>query len=171
LSHNNLPEFYTWETGPNEWNKFTALVNPDDSSILKFDPPLQVSYLHTWDDLSTSTFNLEYSGFGNLQGIPGKCIDWDSGDEIECGEGTRWIPQFSISEGSEVTDVSDGTTLYYVKALEKEQRMKQLEESICAELPTNTYTLPSMSEWVNPDIGTEPVVEGAPAVIGGVVQQ
>ncbi len=171
LSHNNLPEFYTWETGPNEWNKFTALVNPDDASILKFDPPLQVSYLHTWDDLSTSTFNLEYSGFGNLQGIPGKCIDWDSGEEIECGEGTRWIPQFSISEGSEVTDVSDGTTLYYVKALEKEQRMRQLEESICAELPTTTYTLPSMSEWVNPDIGSEPVVEGAPAVIGGVVQQ
>jgi hypothetical protein len=171
LSHNNLPEFYTWETGPNEWNKFTALVNPDDESILKFDPPLQVSYLHTWDDLSTSTFNIEYSGFGNLQGIPGKCIDWDSGDEVECGEGTRWIPQFSISEGTEVTDVSDGVTNYYVKALEKEQRMKQLEESICAELPTTTYTLPSMSEWVNPDIGTEPVVEGAPAVVGGVVQQ
>ena len=171
LSHNNLPEFYTWETGPNEWNRFTALVNPDDESILKFDPPLQVSYLHTWDDLSTSTFNLEYSGFGNLQGIPGKCIGWDSGEEVECGEGTRWIPQFSISEGSEVTDVSDGTTLYYVKALEKEQRMRQLEESICAELPTTTYTLPSVSEWVNPDIGTEPVVEGAPAVIGGVVQQ
>ena len=170
-AHTNLPEYYTWETGPNEWNKFTALVNPIDESMLKFDPPLQVSYLHTWDDLSTSMFNIEYSGFGNLQGIPGKCIDWDSGDEVECGEGTRWIPQFSISEGTEVTDVSDGVTNYYVKALDKEQRMKQLDESICAELPTNTYTLPSMSEWVNPDIGTEPVVEGAPAVVGGVVQQ
>jgi hypothetical protein len=167
----NLPEYYTWETGPNEWNKFTALVNPNDQSILKFDPPLQTSYLHTWDDLSTSTFNLEYSGFGDLHGIPGKCIDWDSGEEVECGEGTRWIPQFSISEGTEVTDVSDGVTNYYIKALEKEQRMKLLDESICAELPTTTYDLPSISEWVDPNIGTEPVVDGAPAVVGGVVQQ
>ncbi|MBI5098557.1 MAG: hypothetical protein HZB30_04900 [Nitrospirae bacterium] len=168
---NNLPEFYTWETGPNDWNKFTALVDPSDSSVLKFDPPLQVSYVHTWDDLSTSMFNIEYSGFGNLQGIPGKCIDWDSGNEVECGEGTRWIPQFSIAEGSEVTDVSDGVTKYYVKPLEKEQRMKQLDSSFCSALTTTTYSLPSISEWVDPNIGTEPVVEGAPNVIGGVVQQ
>jgi len=167
---NNLPEFYTWETGPNDWNKFTALVDPLDSSVLKFDPPLQVSYVHTWDDLTTSTFNLEYSGFGNLQGIPGKCIDWDSGNEVECGEGTRWIPQFSITEGSEVTDVSDGITKYYVKPLDMEQRMKQLESSFCSALTTTTYALPSMSEWVDPDIGTEPAVNSSPAVIGGVVQ-
>jgi hypothetical protein len=167
---NNLPEFYTWETGPNDWNKFTALVNPLDSSVLKFDPPLQVSYVHTWDDLTTSMFNLEYSGFRNLQGIPGKCIDWDTGSEVECGEGTRWIPQFSISEGSELTDVSDGITKYYVKPLEMEQRMKQLESSFCSALTTTTYSLPSMSEWIDPDIGTEPVVNSSPAVIGGVIQ-
>lgn len=170
MSNTTLPEYYTWETGPNEWNKFTALVNPMDGSVLKFDPPLQVSYVHTWDDFSTSTFNLEYSGFGNLWGIPGKCIDWDSGTETECGPETRWIPQFSIAAGSETTDVSDGITKHYVKPLEMEQRMKQLDNSFCADLSTTTYSLPSISEWVDPDIGSEPIVDGPPAVIGGVLQ-
>ncbi|MEW6602757.1 MAG: hypothetical protein AB1499_17430, partial [Nitrospirota bacterium] len=167
---NTLPVYYTWETGSNDWNKFTALVDPDDSSILKFDPPMQVSYVHTWDDLSTSTFNLEYSGFGNLWGIPGKCIDWDSGAEVECGPETRWIPQFSLTAGSEVTDVADGVTKYYVKPLEMEQRMQEVDITNCADLSTTTYSLPNMSEWVDPDIGPEPNVSGAPAVIGGVVQ-
>jgi len=170
MSHTTLPEYYTWETGPNEWNKFTVLVNPMDGSVLKFDPPLQVSYVHTWDDLSTSTFNLGYSGFGNLWGIPGKCIDWDSGAETECRSETRWIPQFSISEGSETTDVSDGVTKYYVKPLEMEQRMKQLDSLFCANLSTKTYSLPSISEWVDPNIGSEPAVDGPPAVVGGVLQ-
>jgi hypothetical protein len=164
---NNLPEYYTWETGPNSWNKFTALVK--DGVPLKFDPPLQVSYVHTWIDLTTSTFNLDYSGFGNLWGIPGKCINWDTGEEVNCGPDTRWIPQFSIAEGSQVTDVSDGTTTYYVKPLEMEQRMKEDAEG-CVGLVTTPYTLPDISEWQDPAIGAEPVVSGSPAVIGGVLQ-
>ena len=163
-----LPEFYTWETGSNDWNKFTALVK--DGVPLRFDPPLQVSYVHTWDDLTTSTFNIEYSGFGNLQGIPGKCVDWDTGEEVNCGENTRWIPQFSIAEGSEVTDVSDGSTTYYVKPLEKEQRMKQLDASACSTLSTIPYDLPKISQWQDPNIGAEPKVDSPPAVIGGVLQ-
>jgi hypothetical protein len=167
---NKLPMFYTWETGPNQWNQFTALVDPLDGSVLKFDPPLQVSYVHTWEDLGTSTFNLEYNGFGNLHGIPGKCIDRDTGEEINCGPETRWIPEFSISAGTEVTDVSDGTTLYYVKPLEMEQRMKQVNEADCAGLSTTTYALSGMGQWVDPNIGVEPFVDAPPAVIGGVVQ-
>jgi hypothetical protein len=168
---NKLDVFYTWETGPNDWNKFTALLNPGDGTALRFDPPLQVSYVHTWDDLTTSTFNLEYSGFGNLWGIPGKCIDWDSGNEVDCGPGTRWIPQFSIPAGSELMDVSDnGATKYYAKPLEEEQRMKQVNESDCSTLTISTYTLPNISEWQDPNIGAEPKVESPPAVIGGVLQ-
>ena len=40
-----------------------------------------------------------------------------------------------------------------------------------AEPSLKTYTLPDISEWQDPNIGTEPVVSGAPAVIGGVLQQ
>ncbi len=85
-----LPEYYIWETGPNSWNQFTALKDGD--TILEFEPPLQVSYVHTWEDLSTSTFTLEYSGFGNLNGIPGKCVDPDTGNDIPCGPESRWVP-------------------------------------------------------------------------------
>ena len=165
---NKLDVYYTWETGPNDWNKFTALVK--DGTVLKFDPPLQVSYVHAWDDLTTSTFNLEYSGFGNLWGIPGKCIDRDTGIEADCGPDTRWIPEFSIAEGSQLTDVSDGATPYYVKPLEEEQRMKQLDGSACSSLTITTYPLPDINQWQDPNIGSEPVVDGPPAVIGGVLQ-
>jgi len=172
---NKLDVFYPWETGPNDWNKFTALYKEDQGTktFEKFDPPLQVSYVHQWDPQNptgTSTFNLDYSGFGNLWGIPGKCIDWNTGNEVDCGEGTRWIPQFSIAAGSEVTDVSDGTTRYYVKPLEEEQRMKQVDISGCTGLTPITYDLPNISQWQDPNIGAEPKVEGPPAVIGGVLQ-
>ena len=132
-----------------------------------------MSYVHNWnpsDPDDKSTFNLEYSGFGNLQGIPGHCIDWDTGEEVNCGPETRWIPKFSIEEGSEVTAVSDGTTKYYVKPLEAERRMKVVDEGACSALTTTTYDLPDISEWQSPAIGTEPVVSGPPAVIGGVLQ-
>jgi hypothetical protein len=40
----------------------------------------------------------------------------------------------------------------------------------CAELTLKPYTLPDLADWVDPSIGPEPVVEGPPAVIGGVLQ-
>jgi hypothetical protein len=53
-----------------------------------------------------------------------------------------------------------------------EQRMKPTETlDPCTDLDLITYPLPSLSDWVDPSIGSEPVVEGPPAVIGGVVQQ
>ncbi len=33
-----------------------------------------------------------------------------------------------------------------------------------------TYDVPVISEWADPDIGDEPVVAAAPAVIGGIQQ-
>ena len=116
-----LPEYYIWETGPNSWNQFTALK--DGETILEFEPPLQVSYVHTWEDLSTSTFTLEYSGFGNLNGIPGNVwiqtrVMTSPADE------SRWVPQFNIPEGAQVDDVVTATP-YFVKPLDMEQRMKE----------------------------------------------
>ena len=164
----DIPEYYVWETGPNSWNQFTALQGAPP-----FDPPLLVSYVHQWDPLvplNTSTFYLEYSGFGNLNGIPGKCVDTDTGEEMPCGPDARWVPQFSIPEGSEVDDVVSATT-YIVKPLEMEQRMKDTNNpGLCADIPLKSYSLPSLSDWADPNIGDEPVLEGPPAVIGGVLQ-
>jgi hypothetical protein len=60
---------------------------------------------------------------------------------------------------------------YLAKALEKEQRMQTVSLSECSDLSIVSYTLPSISDWVAPKIGNEPVVEGPPAVVGGVVQE
>jgi hypothetical protein len=164
-----LPEYYVWETGPNTWNQFTALKDPSTLEVLEFEPPLLVSYVG--GESGTSTYYLEYSGFGNLNGIPGKCVDPDTGDEMPCGPDSRWVPEFNIAEGSEVDDVVSGAP-YFVKPLEMEQRMKPTESPApCADLNLTTYPLPNISDFVDPNIGSEPVVEGPPAVIGGVVQQ
>ena len=167
-----LDVFYTWETGNNNWNKFTALKK--NGAFLTFDPPLQVQYTHSQagNKYDGSKFYLEYAGFGELQGIPGTCIDFNTGEKIACGPNTRWIPEFSIPSGSEVTDGSDASKKYYVKALEREQRMKKVENSVCeaAGLEFEEWPLPTMNDWKDPKIGTEPIIIGAPAVVGGVVQ-
>lgn len=165
-----LDVFYTWETGNNTWNRFTALKD-GTGAFLKFDPPLQIKYVHA--DASSpfngATFMLEYNGFGNLWGIPGKCVDMDTGLEGDCSGGSkmRWVPAFSIKPGSSAAD--DTGTAYLVKPLEMEQRMKQAPGG-CANLSATTYALPSMTEWQDPAIGTEPTITDPPAVIGGVVQ-
>ena len=171
-----LDVFYTWETGPGSWNQFSALKNAD-GTILKFDPPLQVKYVHhkAGSPSDGATFMMEYSGFGNLNGIPGKCVNMDTGLDADCAPSPtiRWVPAFVIpptqADGS-LTKVSLDTTDYFVKPLELEQRM-QKDDTGCTGLTTTSYTLPDLAtEWTDPAIGTEPVVTSAPAVIGGVVQ-
>jgi len=174
-AHSELSVFYTWETGPNQWNQFTALKDAD-GNVLEFQPPLQVQYEHKvyghkYDGV---TFNLEYSGFGNLHGIPGACIDMDTGAPTTCGPDTRWVPEFTIPDGSEA---DEGTNHYLIKALRKEQRMSKIDLDIdpdaCSTLTLTSYNLPTIDGvggWEDPNIGDEPVVTNAPAVIGGVIQ-
>jgi hypothetical protein len=174
-----LDEFYTWETGPNEWNKFTALEG------VRFEPPLQVEYIHSeaGSKYDGTKFYLQYTGFGDLQGIPGKCVDLDNPDlTADCSQGgsVRWVPEFTIPDIvsgtttslTEVTDVAHPTVKYIVKALEKEERMKIADIGNCNDndLPTKEYQLPSMDSFINPFIGSQPDVTAPPAVIGGVVQ-
>jgi len=177
-----LPVFYTWETGLNDWNRFTALT--DGSNVVKFDPPLQVTYTHVQTDnakpdskYNGAKFYLDYSGFGNLNGIPGKCVNMDTGLEANCANGgsssIRWVPAFTIpatQASGDLTEVTDGTNTYLVKALDKEQRMLGVGLGSCSTLTTTTYALPTISDWVDPALGTEPAINGPPAVIGGVVQ-
>lgn len=171
-----LNVFYTWETGPGSWNQFSALKDAA-GTILKFEPPLSVKYVHhkTGSPVDGATFMLEYSGFGNLNGIPGKCVDMDSGLEAQCANdpGIRYVPAFVIpptqADGS-LTKVTVDTTEYLVKPLELEQRMKK-DDAGCSALSVTAYDLPDLAtEWTDPALGAEPVVTSAPAVIGGVVQ-
>ncbi len=162
-----LDTFYTWESGPDQWNKLTVLED------ITFDPPLSVEYLHGFSNYSAKYY-LDYNGFGDLHGIPGKCVDMDTGLDSDCWDSSgtkyiRWVPEFTIPDGSTLTDAVSSAE-YIVKALEKEQRMKSVAVSNCSSLNPIDYTLPGMNEWIEPDIGTKPSIDNAPAVIGGVLQ-
>jgi hypothetical protein len=168
-----LDEYYTWESGPNDWNTLTAVRN-GEGQLERFEPPLSVQYTHQQTDpeapdykYNGTTFYLEYSGFGNLHGIPGSCVERGTGTPTSCGPNTRWIPEFTIPDGAEI---SGGEDEYLCKALEKEQRMRHVDLSTCSDLHLVTYELPRINEWRSPDIGKEPKVDGAPAVVGGVIQ-
>jgi hypothetical protein len=168
-----LDEYYTWESGPSEWNRLTALKN-QQGEIERFEPPLSVQYTHQQPDETAhdhkydgADFYLEYNGFGDLHGIPGVCVDMETAAPVSCGPNTRWIPELTIPDGSELH--GDGSN-YLSKALEKEQRMREVDQSACSELHLVTYELPAIDDWTPPNIGPEPEVEGPPAVVGGVIQ-
>ena len=174
---NALSEFYTWETGPNTWNHFSA-ARDGQGNFIKFDPPLQVAYIHSQTDPTAydykydgSKFFLQYSGFGDLQGIPGKCIDPASGNTVtDCSSpGLRWVPEFTIPADS---TVASGNNTYLVKPLEVEQRMKKSPGSCTNLTPVDmSGSMPNLdSDWVDPALPAEPNVTDAPRVIGGVIQ-
>jgi hypothetical protein len=173
-ARSNLPVYYTWETGSNNWNRLVALRS--GGTFLSFDPPLQLGYTHlAAGKYQNAKFYLEYGGSGDLHGIPGKCVDLNTGADADCSQGgpgspIRWVPEFTIPDGSSATDALSAT--YYLKALEKEQRMRVVAGSECSSLPVTSYAsqLPGLSDWSDPAIGAEPAVAGAPAVIGGVLQ-
>lgn len=165
-----LDTFYQWQTGKDQWDWLTGLLD-SNGNMLKFDSPLNVKYVGdgTNGNLNT-TYILDYDGFGQLNGIPGTCYD-DSGAQVACNsDQVRWVPAFSLPAGTNVTDANN--TSYVVKPLSIEERMNNLSQNSCtgASLSLTGYTLPDGSKYTAPNIGTEPTVTGAPAVIGGVLQ-
>lgn len=144
--------YYTWETGTNNWNKFAGLIDSDGNQVV-FDPPYKLNYTHVYDDGTSDKFMLDYAGFGELNGMPWEQV-----------EGTdMWQPLLTIPDGSEVT--ADDVT-YYVRALEGEQRMMELDLSDCGELEIEDLDAPD-NDYVDTDIGSIPTVTDDPAVIKG----
>lgn len=169
--HDEVEVAYSWETGPNEWNRLSLLQDQSTGEVLSLEPPLFLEYTHI-DDVK---YYLEYNGPGNLYGFPGKCVNMDTGEETDCGDWDedtpiRWVTAVNADDGSVMTDTTTGTR-YYTKAIDKEQRMQAVGESLCTEagLEFPDYDLPDESLWDEPVIGDEPEVD-VPAVIGGVLQ-
>jgi len=168
-----LDEYYTWESSPNDWSTLTALRN-GAGEVERFEPPLPVRYVHAQSDTAApdykydgTTLYLEYNGFGDLHGIPGRCVNETTGAATSCGPGTRWIPELTIPHGATL----DGESATFLsKALEKEQRMRSVDSSNCSALRLVSYELPGIGDWGAPNIGNEPVVDAPPAVVGGVLQ-
>lgn len=180
-----LSEFYTWETGPNNWNKFTSVVDASNN-VVTFDPPLPVQYTYPVGTgglnpadvdkkYAGNTFFLQYQGFGSLQGIPGKCFNPENPADTspDCSKsGRRWVPEFTIPAGALAKDGS-GADKYYIKPLEIEQRMSKVADSACTSLKIVdlSSSWPSLEkDWTDPALGTEPQITDAPRVIAGVVQ-
>lgn len=143
------PVHYTWETGTNPWNRYTGLIDSDGRAVV-FDPPLRLDYKHP----NGLRYTLEHNGFGELSGIP-----WQK------EEGTnRWYPTVTVVDGTTVTS-EDGTP-YYIRSLEMEQRMREVDSAFCNGLEGESLSLPD-GDFSDPAIGPKPIVAADPAVIGG----
>jgi hypothetical protein len=170
---------YQWETGPNQWNQFFGAAG------VTVDPPLQLTFAADSNNIRAAdktkylgtNVPLQFNGFGELQGIPGACVNPDTNLPVQCGQNNRWVPAFDIIDGSTVVN---GSSSYYVKFLERELRLGQLTggaESSCKgslSLPANALTMPGLSAiTLNPAAvnGAAPALPSAkPAVIDGIVQ-
>ncbi len=183
-----LTTYYQWTTSGNNWDKL-AILNDVSNMPVRFDPPLNVSFTVPATGAQYGTFVganvvLQYSGFGDLWGIPSTCIDIASNSPCTFGTGgttnnnQRWTPQFSIPAGASVTvattqgAVTAGTS-YLVKALDKEVRLANVNISNCSTLTVATSAgLPVAGDCQNPTslVGTAPTFTTVPApqVIQGV---
>lgn len=176
-----LDSYYTWETGPNDWQKFTSIKASATGLVEKFDAPMSVKYTHAKaGDFKGGTFFLSYQGFGNLHGIPEMCIVKSTGQKLNCWDVTqtqmqsgdvRYLRMFVIPNGSLVTKNDSTATEYVIKSLDVEQTMIKVENTSCtsAGLTLDQFALPAQSSLEDPYTGEEPDVD-TPSVIAGVLQ-
>lgn len=160
--------FYTYETGQNQWNRYTTLIDELGDAV-SFDPPISFSYTHSSendangdDDFDGRTFLFQYDGVGNLHGIPSVAADLDGN-----GQPDRYLPMFSLADGTIMGD--DGQ--YVVRAIESEYTLREAPGA-CGALSVDDVDdlpLPDDTVWTDPEMGATPEVLDAPRVIEGVV--
>lgn len=180
-----LDVYYIWETGPNGWNQFSA-VKDSSGTFVQFDAPLNVNYTvptgAAYGDYAGKTIVLQYNGFGDLFGIPGKCVNPITNEAGDCATMTnaRYVPEFAIPFSQTTGTVTNGSTTYLVKWLDREIRFAKKTVADCTaaglSLPSGV-TLPTSAGLKDPSsassdvyIGAKPTVTDAPRVIHGVVQ-
>ncbi|MHC4376576.1 MAG: hypothetical protein ACYS26_08265, partial [Planctomycetota bacterium] len=161
-------EFYIYETGHNDWNKFTALRDLE-RALVDFAQPMPFNYVHAQADdrnddatYDGATFLLQYEGAGQLHGIPYEGVDLNGDSNPD-----RWYPVANLQDGTVLTD-GQGTE-YVVKALSIEQALSE-DSGYAGTLDVTqaaTLALPDGSEFSMPTIGEEPVITDAPKVVEG----
>jgi hypothetical protein len=182
----NPAYYYTWQTGTNQWSQSLWLTKASDNSVVPFDAPQNIAYTvpsgTAYGTYAGKSILLQFNGFGNLSGIPGYCVDPVTNATVSCTQNARYVPMFSIPDGTTMTLPSTPSTAampLIVKALDAEVRLRNLGasgSSPCASMSLNAMTLPSggthdpSSSSDSEYLGTMPTVTGAPKVIDGVVQ-
>ncbi len=177
--------YYVWETGANNWNQLSLLMN--GSTPVTFDPPLPVNFVvpsgAKYGSYAGATIGLQYGGFGDLWGIPNECVDVTTNAACDFTPGTgtaqnnqRWTSKFSIpfDATTGVVTAAQGSTQYLVKPMDKEIRLAKIS---CAGTGLSTAGLtntglPTAADFIDPTatVGAKPIVTDAPKVIHGVVQ-
>jgi len=190
---NNETTYYVWENGTSDYQSAKFLKKVSDNSIVAFTPPVSAAFDVPNDLVKYGTFagaklNLQFLGFGDLGGIPGRCFSPDTNLPANCDSTTRYVPAFSIPENS-ATDTNDqngrltiNSVTKWVKYLDREIRFKKIatDNSIVlgnlANLPT-AMVLTGDAE--DPSVISSGNYAGAisasdflaaPSVIHGVVQ-
>jgi len=179
----NPTSYYTWATGPQQWQQSLWLSN--GTAAVAFDAPQNVSYTVPNDPAVYGSYAgvpilLQFNGFGNLYGIPGSCVDPVNNATVPCTANARYVPLFSIPDGATMSlpNPSNPSTPLIVKALNAEIRLKNLgaNAAACSSMtlagiapPTGGTHDPSNSAD-SFYIGVKPTVTAAPKVIDGVVQ-
>lgn len=162
------PVTLRWETGNNNWNQLVTVTNAQNV-VARFDRPLQLAYTHsTANDANGSSshngkkFLLQYGGVGELWGFP-----W-----VEDMETHRWQSSVTLADG---VTLSDGTNTFLVKAMEKQQTMRD-DNANCGALDISSVftslSLPNAASIgaVSFTLASKPTVTDAPAVIEGELQ-
>ena len=176
--------YYTWQTGPNQWNQSLWLTTA--GHVVPFDPPQNIAYTvpagSAYGAYSGVPILLQFNGFGNLEGIPGSCVNPADNTAEDCSvNGASYVPMFSIPDGTQMTLPSlsgQTTTPLLVKALNGQILLKSLGSGAaqCSSMALSPLTLPSgglhdpSSSTDSDYLGTMPTVTTAPKVIDGVKQ-
>jgi hypothetical protein len=181
---NSLDVYYQWETGVQAHNQFAA-VKDSAGLFVNFDAPLQVNYTvpqgAAYGEYAGQSMVLQYSGFGELWGIPGYCVSPTTNQEVECNGGeVRYVPSFVIPDSLIDGAVTANGTTYYVKWLQREIRFARKSLAVCdgagLVVPAGA-TLPTAADLRDPldpastiYTGERPTVTAAPRVIQGEVK-
>jgi hypothetical protein len=171
----NPSDYYTYQTGTNQWNQ-SMWLTANGGSVVSFDPPQSASFTvpsgTAYGSWAGKLVQLQFNGFGNLGGIPGNCVDPQTNAPANCDPSTRFVPAFALPDGSELTL---GSQAVLTKALDSELRLASLNcgtfstPTTPPDLPTalpNNPTVASDSTY----IGSAPAITGSPSVIDGVLQ-
>ena len=165
----NASVFYVWETGANDWNRFTRVVD-GSGNFVAFDAPLAFAYVQAdgddrnGDDTGSGrTYFLNYGGPGQLWGLPQQGVDLNAD-----GQPDRWYPTVNLADGVVLGPTG---TEYVVKGLEIEQTLAP-DPSYAGTLDLDaagTLAIIGASLYTTPDIGAAPVITDPPRVVQGVV--
>lgn len=128
--------YYSWNTGPNEWQQFTTIIDAGEN-FMTFDPPLNFAYTHaTENDLNDDPtydgqkFTLEYDGF-ELR------VPWNFDPEEE-----EWQPVINLKDGTVLTH---DATQYVVKGTEIGVMMQLAADPSAADSLILDETIPAPS--------------------------